>query len=315
VRGSLRLRLVATLAVAIALLGAAKLLAAAANSDDGPGSSAEISATGALSVSNSRDGTAIFAAANLSPGDTTEGEVTIGNTGTGAGALSLADSDLSDAPGVNGGMVSEMISLRVTEVTRGAADPVYSGGLAEMPELQLGALPAGSARTYRFEVSLAENGAASTDWSGDNAYQRASASVSYDWTLTEADELTSPPLEALPPDRNCGAKLLGGVASDRLTGTPGGDSILGHGGNDLIRGLAGDDCLFGGRGVDRLYGDHGNDQLRGGTGMDWLVGGTGSDTILARGRGRDRVRCGAGYDIALIDARDFVSGCEVARTH
>ncbi len=44
------------------------------------------------------------------------------------------------------------------------------------------------------------------------------------------------------------------------------------------------------------------------------MGGSGSDRIRARGGGRDKVRCGAGlHDVAIVDRRDRVRGCEIVR--
>ena len=41
--------------------------------------------------------------------------------------------------------------------------------------------------------------------------------------------------------------------------------------------------------------------------------GPGDDTLRARDGKADRVRCGPGHDVAVVDKRDRVSGCEVVR--
>jgi Ca2+-binding RTX toxin-like protein len=60
---------------------------------------------------------------------------------------------------------------------------------------------------------------------------------------------------------------------------------------------------------------NGNDTVDGGKGRDLLIGGDGYDTIFARDGARDRIRCGAQFDLVFADKLDFVSrNCErVAR--
>lgn len=46
-------------------------------------------------------------------------------------------------------------------------------------------------------------------------------------------------------------------------------------------------------------------------GPDTLAGGVGNDVIRARDRQADQVVCGPGFDIARVDRRDIVSGCNL----
>ena len=92
----------------------------------------------------------------------------------------------------------------------------------------------------------------------------------------------------------CAQAQRGTAGPDRLVGTAEGDVLDARGGDDRASGLAGDDCLIGGGGRDVLLGGAGNDQID-----------------SADGR-RDRVRCGAGTDEALVDRRDRLAGCESA---
>jgi metallophosphoesterase (TIGR03767 family) len=85
----------------------------------------------------------------------------------------------------------------------------------------------------------------------------------------------------------CSNRIAGSSKGEKLRGTPAADLILGRGGADRVRPRDGDDCVFAGRGADR---------------------------VNARGGGPDQVRCGRGPDIAYVDRRDTVKGCErVAR--
>jgi hypothetical protein len=112
----------------------------------------------------------------------------------------------------------------------------------------------------------------------------------------------------------CSNLIAGTSRRDRLVGTSGGDRLLGRGGRDRLAGRAGADCLSGGRGGDRLVGGSGNDRLGGGPGRDRLYGGRGDDRIGARDGRRDVVHCGAGtHDVAVVDRRDSVGGCETVR--
>jgi hypothetical protein len=141
--------------------------------------------------------------------------------------------------------------------------------------------------------------------------------------------------------------LVGAQAADRLSGGPGDDSLAGGPGDDRLGAGAGDDEVGGGPGADRIAGgsgrdgvegDTGRDRLAGGPGFDVLVGGANADAVdgglggdlVEGGRGRDVLRggpgadaldagdgrrdavdCGAGRDVAVVDAVDAVRGCEL----
>ena len=51
-----------------------------------------------------------------------------------------------------------------------------------------------------------------------------------------------------------------------------------------------------------------------GAGSDWVYAGAGKDTVRARDGRRDHVDCGAGRDVARVDALDLVGDtCEIVR--
>lgn len=284
------------------------------------------SAAGSMALTNSKQEGAIFSLDNLAPGVTGAGEVTISNSGTAPGALSLASTGLSDEAGRYGGLLSQRLVLRVEDLSSGTAKEVYSGGLATMPELQLGTFAVGEARTYRFLVTMLDGGAPSSPFVDDNVYQRASTGIGYAWTLTEveggdpdpeppAPPASSPPVASSPPAPSPSPPTgtlapTGTPRADTLIGTNEDDVIFGRGGADRIFGKGGRDRLFGGSGNDRISGGPGADRLHGGAGRDRLDGGTGPDLILARGGGADTVDCGAGSDVARVDAGDRVRRCE-----
>jgi len=84
----------------------------------------------------------------------------------------------------------------------------------------------------------------------------------------------------------CDNVIAGTPKGETLLGTSGEDLLLGKGGGDRIRPRRGEDCVYGGRGPDRVY---------------------------ARGGGEDRIRCGRGRDVAVVDRKDSVKGCERVR--
>jgi Ca2+-binding RTX toxin-like protein len=77
-------------------------------------------------------------------------------------------------------------------------------------------------------------------------------------------------------------------------------------GDDRIDTRAGLDGLIAGR----FEGGDGDDTISGTDAADRLTGGRGSDRIRARDGAADAVRCGRGADVALIDRRDRVRGCD-----
>jgi Ca2+-binding RTX toxin-like protein len=137
--------------------------------------------------------------------------------------------------------------------------------------------------------------------------------------------------------------LYGGAGADTLrTGSPGsggfcdpsgcsepnpflGDVAFGEAGNDILIGGGDPDhvipALDGGSGRDELrteggpvteHGGAGSDRLFGGADADVLNGDDGDDVIHSEGDapGADEVDCGAGRDVAYLDAGEFGDNCE-----
>lgn len=138
---------------------------------------------------------------------------------------------------------------------------------------------------------------------------------------------------------------IGGLAADRMFGTPLHDKLCGGAGDDMIvlsggpdvgyggacgalsppetdarswwrtsfdegaapRGADGNDTLKGRTGDDALYGGSGKDALVGGSGNDYLAAGGGNDRVVG-GPGRNRIDAGSGRDSvnAANGLRDMV---------
>jgi hypothetical protein len=154
------------------------------------------SAHGTLSHTNSRDGSAILTAGDLKPGATATGTVTLRNTGSLPGSLTLSKSGLSNTP--SGAQLSSKLELTIQDVTSAQSPSlVYSGALASMGTIALGHLGAGESRTYGFSVSFP--GGAFSPSSTDNLYQGAATSVQYDWTLEDSGGAGQVPPAERPP--------------------------------------------------------------------------------------------------------------------
>jgi Ca2+-binding RTX toxin-like protein len=104
----------------------------------------------------------------------------------------------------------------------------------------------------------------------------------------------------------------GSTHGERLVGTKGDDVLEGGGGNDVLIGGRGRDLLIGGRGIDVLRGGGGHDGFNMKHGVQ--IAAPGRDRIYARDGVPDEINCGAGRDLAVVDAvEDGVYDCEVVR--
>jgi len=168
-----------------ALLGLLALGLAFAAPGEGAPALQLASASGSLSLSNTKEGGAIFRAEAMRPGEEASGSVTITNTGTVTGALTLTPAAPSDTPGPGGGKLSTKLELIVIDVTTVTAPvTVYAGTLKQMDPTVVGALAPGQHRTYLFVASLRPNGVA------DNVLQGAAMTTGFSWSATGAEAAT-----------------------------------------------------------------------------------------------------------------------------
>ena len=86
-------------------------------------------------------------------------------------------------------------------------------------------------------------------------------------------------------------------------------------GQDFVHGNKGNDKLTTDEGGDRIWGEKGNDRITPGADVDTVFGGKGNDRIFARdGATRDKVDCGKGQDVAIVDDEDKVkNNCETVQ--
>jgi len=119
---------------------------------------------------------AVFSAASMAIGDDAAGSVTITNSGSLAGAYSLAGSASGD--------LAPKLELEIYKDNDGqAGSKIYDGALNGLSSVDLGTFAAdGGSHTFYFHVALPTTG---TD-AGDNALQGKSASASFTWSATQA---------------------------------------------------------------------------------------------------------------------------------
>jgi spore coat-associated protein N len=132
-------------------------------------------ASGSLTMSRSGSG-AIFTSAAMKIGDTATGSVTITNTGSLAGAYTLAGSSSGTAA-----LANQLHLTLYKDVDGGTA--IYDGSLGGFSSVSLGTFSAnGDAHTFYFHVSLPTTGSNA----GDNALQGLSADESFTWSAVQA---------------------------------------------------------------------------------------------------------------------------------
>ncbi|MDC5697176.1 CalY family protein [Intrasporangium calvum] len=128
---------------------------------------------GTLTQSNSKDGLAVFNVANIKPGDTVNGTVTIKNTGSLPANFTLTE--VSSSNGFSGNNLTLVIKNQATnaEVYNGTFGGLKSAGAKGLGDTWA----AGASNTYVFTVKLALD--------TPNADQGASASATYKWDATQ----------------------------------------------------------------------------------------------------------------------------------
>ena len=163
-------------AAAVAVVSVAAVGGTFANFTATPTSiSSNAFATGSLAMSRSGSG-AIFSLQSMKIGDTSSGSVTITNTGTLAGAYTLAGSSSGSSA------LAGQLKLTINKDSDGGT-AVYDGSLAGFSSASLGTFAAnGDAHTFYFHVSLPSAGSDAAD----NLLQGLSASESFTWTATQA---------------------------------------------------------------------------------------------------------------------------------
>jgi hypothetical protein len=168
----------------LALAAVAAIAAAAARNDEPARNFVVTETSGSFVPADAHDGTAIFTATDIAPGDNARGTVEIANEGSEAIIVTLSQRNLTAVPGSSGDVLSQRLTLKVKDLS--LPNPVYEGPLAPMRPRSLGRLAPGASRSYEFIVTLPASANA-------NAFQGASVSVAYSWTAGEAPSTPEAP--------------------------------------------------------------------------------------------------------------------------
>jgi hypothetical protein len=138
---------------------------------------------GILKQSNSKQGDAILTADRMVPGQVETGDVTIRNTGDVKGQFTLKGGTPTDTPGPNGGKLSSVLRIKVTE---GRTTVVPEQSFARAISKGLGTFAPDERHTYRFTVTFPDTGTPGSGQGGDNAFQGSKAVNTYTWIATSS---------------------------------------------------------------------------------------------------------------------------------
>ncbi len=188
------MRALATLIISLVMaLGAIGLAVAAPGGHRTAGAEIQ-NAGGAVSITNSRAGQAVFTAQAMRPGEGVSGTLQIGNDGDVAGHFAVRPSTVSDTPGPNGGLLSERIELVLFDVTDvDHAVTVYAGHPADFAQVDLGTFDAGESRNYLFAATLPDGG------TSDNLYQGSGLSLGFEWRAGATGHAAPTPTPTVTP--------------------------------------------------------------------------------------------------------------------
>ena len=139
-----------------------------------------VNASGALTLSNSKEGVAILGGSNLRPGQRSAGSVTIGNPGATTSAIALEVGAEAETVGTGGGRLWQRMWISVAD----ANGVIYEGRVADLGRLGLGALASGSERSFTLTAWMPSG-------ADDNAFQGATLALRFTW-LAEADAAPGP---------------------------------------------------------------------------------------------------------------------------
>ena len=157
------------------LLAAAMAVGSGANFTSQSVNSGNLVAAGTLKAVG--PSTAILNITKIRPGESPTGEATISNTGNTRGAFTVTGSNLVDAAGPGGGVLSGKVTVTVEELS-GPGGSVVNTAYTAAPlsgfnsAVALGNINGGASKTYRFTVNFPAGTAAV-----DNPFQGSQSTL------------------------------------------------------------------------------------------------------------------------------------------
>ena len=158
------------------LLAGGMAAATGANFNSTSDNPTNVVTAGIISHTNSKNNAPVLTVTKLMPGTPQSGTVTITNTGDAAGGSHLTAGNLSSPVGPNGGVLADQLDV---EIKRDGVQ-IWTGKLADLASVDLGAWTAGQSDVFDFTVELPDTGPGGAD----NEYQGSTSSVALHWELT-----------------------------------------------------------------------------------------------------------------------------------
>lgn len=163
-----KILILALVVIVIAVLIATFSFSLFTSSSANPGN---MVASGVMEIDNDKEGAAILLAADLLPGESANGTVSITNVGDADGDFTLSASNLTDTP--PDPAFSEVLTLVVTQ----DGTEIYNDLLSDFSEEDLGTWAGGEDHEFTFTVTFAE--------SAGNEYQNAKTELTFNWDATQ----------------------------------------------------------------------------------------------------------------------------------
>lgn len=155
------------------LVAAALAAGSGANYQASSANTGNIIKAGVVSLTSTKNGTAVLTTTALAPGKSDTGSVTLTNSGDLAATVTLKASNLVDTPASPA--LSGKLNLKVENLTAGTT--LYDGTLAGFSSVSAGSFAVGAQRTFRFTASMPDGGLGA-----ENSYQGAKSTLDLTWT-------------------------------------------------------------------------------------------------------------------------------------
>ncbi len=187
-------RMMVLVTLTILVLAAAALAASSASFTATSANPNNTFSAGVMSLGNSKDAAglhnAILTAADMVPGDTESGTVTITNLGDASGRVSLGTSSLVSPVGDSGGQLADALDIVITNTTAEPDYVVYAGKIDSVPanawtKAANATWAAGEANDFSFVVTFPDTGLPGSATTGDNAFQGTNMSIQFDWASVQ----------------------------------------------------------------------------------------------------------------------------------
>lgn len=174
-------RMMVLVTLTILVLAAAALAASSASFTAQSANAGNVFTAGQMSLSNH---STLLDIDPVMPDDSWHavGTVQIGNTGDADGALTMTSSAMTNAPGPNGGHLSDVLQLRITRQSDGVI--VYGpADIDAVGSVDMGDIVSAGDETYIFAVMFPDHDTLASGPGADNAYQLSSMSIDFDWEM------------------------------------------------------------------------------------------------------------------------------------